>query len=183
MNKIEKEKAQARGRVVVLTGEGKGKTTAALGMAMRACGNGMRVLMIQFIKGDHPTGERETAKRLAPDFEIRHFGRGFVPTTGEPPAEHVAAAAEGLACARRQMASGRWGMIVLDEINYAVHYGLLCVCEVVELIESRPAGLHLVLTGRHAPEEITARADLVTEMRSLKHPMDSGGKALRGMEY
>jgi len=172
------------GLVVVLTGKGKGKTTSALGMALRACGHGMRVLMVQFIKGGRPTGELAAAERLRPEFEIRRFGKGFVCTgVRKPSPEDVAAAQEGLAFAREAVASGRYQMVILDEINYAVRYGLVPIGDVMRLVNEKPAALHLVLTGRDAHPTLVARADLVTEMCAIKHPFDSGRKATRGIEF
>ena len=176
--------AQAgRGLVIVLTGDGKGKTTSALGQAMRAVGHGLRVAFIQFLKRQ-AVGEHESAKRLAPDLEVHVMGCGFV-VAGEGPskAEHQAAAREALALVRRCLSGGQHEMVVADEILEAVGLGLLTREDVAGLLEARPAGVHLVLTGRGAWDDLVARADLVTEMRSVKHPYDAGTGAQPGVEF
>ena len=174
-----------RGLVVVLTGDGKGKTTSCLGMAVRAVGYGMKVLMIQFIKGSLHYGELDGAKRLAPEFELLPMGKGFVGIRGDslPFAEHVAAARAALATARDRMLSGRYDVIILDEVNVAVHLGLLDVGEVVALIEEKPENVHLILSGRNAREEVVRLAHLVSEVRSIKHPYDQGIEAEKGIDY
>jgi len=174
-----------RGLVLVLTGEGKGKTTSCLGMAVRAVGYGMRVLMIQFIKGSLHYGELDGAKRLAPEFELIPMGKGFVGIMGDtlPFAEHVAAAKKALATARRKMLSGTYDVLILDEVNVALKLGLLDLADVIALIEARPEKVHLILSGRGAHEEIIRRAHLVTEMRNVKHPYELGIEAEKGIDY
>ena len=172
------------GRVIVLTGTGKGKTTSALGQALRALGHGMRVAVVQFIKGPWETGEGRTLKRLAPEVLFVPMGRGFVRRRGEEPdPEDVRAAEDALARAREIVCSGDYGMVVLDEVNYAVHYRLLTPEDILQLIDEKPAAIHLVLTGAYAPGALTDRADLVTEMTSLKHPFDNGAPPREGIEY
>jgi cob(I)alamin adenosyltransferase len=174
---------EPRGLVIVLTGDGKGKTTAALGMAMRAVGRGMRVAMVQFIKARR-TGEHEAAARLGPDLEVHLAGRGFVPPVGQGPVEeHRQAAREALQRVRQFLRAGRHGLVIADEVLMAVHLGLLEPNDVVGLLEDRPAPVHLVLTGRGAPPEVIERADLVTEMRPVKHPFDRGVEAQPGIEF
>ena len=158
-----------RGLTIVYTGSGKGKTSAALGGVLRALGHGWRVLVIQFFKGEWPVvfGELEMAKRLSPQFELLQLGKGFVSHMGDkkPLDEHLAAAQEALKVARERMASGQYDLIVLDEIIYAIDYAgvqLVSLEAVLELINAKPPALHLVLTGRSAPQEICDRADLVT---------------------
>jgi cob(I)alamin adenosyltransferase len=169
------------GYVHIYTGEGKGKTTAALGLALRAVGNGLRVLVLQFLKGGE-SGEREAAVALAPLLQIRsRGGAGFV-TAGAAGAEDVRMAKAALAEAREEMLSSSWDLLVLDEVNTAVSFGLLPVEAVVRLIEKKPAGLELVLTGRHAPAELVARADLVTEMKDVRHYFRKGVAARKGIE-
>ena len=173
-----------QGLIMVFTGSGKGKTTAAMGMALRAVGHGLKTLMIQFIKGSWHYGELDAAKRLAPQFEIRPMGKGFIryDRTG-PDLEDIRAVKEAWEVFRREMASGKYRMIILDEINYVIHYGLLPVEEVIRSLEARPEGLHLVLTGRNAHPGIVEIADLVTEMKEIKHPFQAGIKAQRGVEF
>lgn len=173
------------GLVLVLTGEGKGKTTSCLGMAVRAVGYGMRVVMIQFIKGSLHYGELDGAKRLAPEFELVPMGKGFVGIMGDTLefAEHVEAAKEALAAARRKMLSGRYDIVILDEINVALHLRLVELSDVVSLIKEKPENVHLILTGRHAHQEVIRLAHLVTEMRNIKHPFDLGIEAQKGIDY
>jgi len=173
------------GLVIVNTGDGKGKTTAALGTALRAVGYGWRVLILQFIKGTWKYGEMEAIKRLEPEVELVRMGQGFYKILNDNlPAEvHQEAARAALAFARDQMLSGKYDLIVLDEINVALQTGLLDVKDVLTLLDERPAGLHLILTGRGAPPEIIERADMVTEMREIKHPYQQGIKAQRGIDY
>ncbi|MGE5188743.1 MAG: cob(I)yrinic acid a,c-diamide adenosyltransferase [Gemmatimonadota bacterium] len=174
-----------RGLVLVLTGDGKGKTTSCLGMAVRAVGYGMRVAMIQFIKGSLHYGELDGAKRLAPEFELTPMGKGFVGIMGDtlPFSEHADAARKALATARRKMVSGKYDVVILDEVNVALKLGLLELADVIALIEARPETVHLILSGRNAHEEVVRRAHLVTEMRNIKHPYDLGIEAEKGIDY
>ncbi|KYZ76616.1 cob(I)yrinic acid a,c-diamide adenosyltransferase [Anaerosporomusa subterranea] len=175
---------EKQGLVIVHTGNGKGKTTAALGMGLRAWGNGFRVLVLQFIKGGWKYGELQAIGRLGPDFIIRQMGEGFVKGSNDDAmAPHKAAAKEALAAARQEMTSGNWDYIVLDEINYAVHFGLISVDDVLNLLSVKPPQLHLVLTGRNAAAAVIEKADLVTEMKEVKHPFQQGVKAQQGIEY
>jgi len=172
-----------RGLVIVFTGDGKGKTTAALGQALRAVGRGLRVLVVQFLKAC-ASGEHEAARRLAPDLEIRVMGRGFVPPPDDPAfGEHRAAAREALQYARKVLRSGQRDMLVADEILTAVGLKVLDEEDVLSLLDDRPPGVHLILTGRGATEGLIGRADLVTEMRCLKHPHDGGAEAREGIEF
>jgi cob(I)alamin adenosyltransferase len=179
------KKKGRRGLVVVYTGDGKGKTTAALGMALRAVGRGFKVLMIQFIKGSWHYGELDGAQRLAPDFEIAAGGKGFVGIVDDrlPIEEHRKAAAETLAFAKAQVASGTYDLVILDEINYAVKGELIPIEAVLDLLDARPPDLHLVLTGRAAHPAVVDRADLVTEMKDIKHPYQQGILAQVGVDY
>ncbi len=173
-----------QGLIIVHTGEGKGKTTAALGMGMRAWGQGFKVLVIQFIKGNWKYGELKAAERMGPDFVIRQMGEGFV--TGDKQVvkgDHQSAAEEAFQVAKIEILSAKWDLIILDEINYAIDFGLVAVDAVLELLEIRPAGLHVVLTGRGAKPEIIDKADLVTEMKAIKHPYKKGIKAQNGIEF
>ena len=172
-------------KAVVITGDGKGKTTSCLGMSVRAVGYGMKVLMVQFIKGSLHYGELDGAKRLAPEFELLPMGKGFVGIRGDslPMEEHVAAAREALALARDRMLSGKYDVIILDEVNVAVRLGLIDVKEVLALIAEKPENVHLILSGRNAHEEGVRVAHLVSEVRSVKHPYDQGIEAEKGIDY
>lgn len=173
------------GLTIVYTGGGKGKTTAALGIALRAAGYGKKTCMIQFIKGSWHYGEMDSHKRLAPEFEMVAAGEGFVGIIDDksPREDHERAAAEAVRIARGKMESGRYDIIILDEVNYAVNLGLIPVDEVLGLIRGRPPGTDLVLTGNHARDEVVEVADLVTEMREIKHPFKSGIKARKGIDF
>ena len=172
------------------TGNGKGKTTASLGAVLRALGHGWRVLVIQFFKGDWPVifGELEMGKRLAPQLEVLQLGKGFVKHMGDkkPFEEHVAAATEAVRVAKAHITSGVYDLIVLDEIIYAIDYAgiqLVSVEDVLGLLDAKPPSLHLILTGRNAPQAIIDRADLVTEMREIKHPWQQKIPAQQGIDY
>lgn len=196
----------------IFTGNGKGKTTAALGQAIRAVGEGKKVLMIQFIKGPWKSGEDFLAKPsnttsavptevgtetkvaevdilgkgLEPNFRLLKMGKGFVGIMGDklPREEHVKAAEDALAYARKEIESKGWDILILDEINNAVSLDLISKEKVLELIDfSKDKIEHLILTGRDAPQEFIDRADLVTEMRDIKHPYHQGVKGKRGLEY
>ncbi len=175
--------AAREGLVIVNTGAGKGKTTAALGMAMRAAGHGRWVLVLQFIKGSWKSGEQESARKLAPLVEIRRVGQGFVYREEGPSEKDVSAARDGLRQAAEAMGSGEYGLVVLDEILYAIDCGLLAAEEVIEAIGNRSAGTDVVLTGRNAPDAIVAMADTVTVFEETRHPFKSGIKAREGIEY
>ncbi|RJQ27491.1 MAG: cob(I)yrinic acid a,c-diamide adenosyltransferase [Peptococcaceae bacterium] len=173
-----------KGLLLVFTGDGKGKTTAALGMALRAWGQGMKVLVLQFIKGRWEPGELKAAGRLGPDFVIRQMGEGFLRgITGQVLEIHRQAARKALLAALDELKSGCYGMVVLDEILYAVKFGLLSLEELLALVSEKPGRTHLVLTGRSAPPEIVERADLVTEMRAVKHHFAEGVYAQKGIEF
>jgi cob(I)alamin adenosyltransferase len=169
-----------QGLTQVYTGDGKGKTTAALGLALRASGAGLRVGFIQFLKGDADCGEHRFVAKHAP-FEI------FQPNPGnclvQSNAELQQVTGETYALAEEKLTSGDYEVVILDEILIAVGRGLLSAEAVLKLIRQRPPAVELVLTGRGAPPEITAAADLVTEMRAVKHPYDRGITARRGIEF
>ncbi|MDD2553114.1 MAG: cob(I)yrinic acid a,c-diamide adenosyltransferase [Desulfotomaculaceae bacterium] len=172
------------GLILVNTGNGKGKTTAALGMALRAWGQGMKVLVLQFIKGGWKYGELKAAEKIGPNFEIRQMGEGFIKGPGDQSLEeHRHAALEALAAAKTEISSGKYDLIILDEILYAMNYGLVSLPDALELMAKKPEGLHLVLTGRNAPPEIIEGADLVTEMREIKHHYTKGIPAQKGIEF
>lgn len=171
-----------RGYIQVYTGDGKGKTTAALGLALRAVGRGLPVFVGQFLKA-RPSGERTAARRLAPLLRIETFGRpGFLLPGRKPAPEDVRRARLGLSRCREAMLSGKYRLIVLDEANTALALGLLCEGEILALLDEKPGDVEVVLTGRSAPPALLRRADLVTEMRCRKHYYDRGVRARRGIE-
>lgn len=171
-----------QGLVQVYTGEAKGKSTAAFGLALRAAGHGLKVLIIQFMKTPD-YGEHRSFRRLAPEIEVKTFGRkGFIHRGGARPEDYDQAAA-ALACAREAMLSGTVDILILDEINNALFFGLLKEKEVLGFLQERPPQVEVVLTGRNAPAGVIAAADLVTEMRQVKHPYEKGIKARQGIEY
>lgn len=173
-----------RGLLLINTGAGKGKTTAALGTALRAAGNGMRVLVLQFFKGSWHYGELDAIARLAPEMEIRQMGRGFVKIGGaEADPEDLRMVAEAWRTSAEAIASGDYDMIVLDEILYAISYGMLNADEVAATLTTRPPMLHVILTGRNAHPTLVALADTVTEMREIKHAYTKGIQAQKGIEY
>lgn len=180
----DKEKSD-HGLVIVYTGDGKGKTTAALGMAMRAVGRGWHVLMIQFGKGGWHYAELDSSQRLAPEFEIIPMGLGFYKILDDAHSEdeHRRAANNALAFARDQMLSEKYDLLILDEINGMLAAGLIALDDVLELLNAKPQALTLVLTGRYAPQALIDRADLVTEMREVKHPYQKGTLAQKGIDY
>jgi cob(I)alamin adenosyltransferase len=170
------------GYIQVYTGNGKGKTTAAMGLAFRAAGRGFRTYIAQFLKGQ-PTGEVEAAKKLAPLIRIEQFGReGFITVKDGPDDEDVTRAQTGLNRALEAMLSGDYRIVVLDEVNTAVHFKILPEKDVLDFLDRRPAGVEVLLTGRYAPDSFIARADLVTEMKEVKHYFDRGVKAREGIE-
>ncbi|MEI6509534.1 MAG: cob(I)yrinic acid a,c-diamide adenosyltransferase [bacterium] len=172
-----------RGRLIVFTGDGKGKTTAALGLALRAAGHRMHVQMLQFLKAEQ-SGELEAAAMLHPYLEIHQVGAGFVfPNRPEDLPLHRAAALRGLDLARRSICSLDWQILILDEIFPAIAYGLLSLEEVLILIGEKPPGLHLILTGRDAPKEIMEVADTVSEIHEVKHGWRQGIAAGEGIEF
>jgi cob(I)alamin adenosyltransferase len=172
-----------KNRILIFTGDGKGKTTAALGMALRASGHGMRTLMLQFMKADETVGELTALKNL-PGVEIIQMGRGFVPAAADPAfPEHRQAAFRALEKAAEALRSKRYDLIILDEICTAMDKGLITEDQIMKLIEESGEVSCLVLTGRGATDRLIARADTVTEMRSLKHGLREGITAQKGVEY
>ncbi len=170
----------SRGFVQIYTGDGKGKTTAALGLSLRALGAGFRVFFAQFLKSGEYS-EIKALKVFAPRVEIAQFGRGcFV--RGRPEKEDFELAQRGLRLAREKIFSGAFELVVLDELNLALHFGLIPLEEVLSLLEERPQGVELVITGRYAPKPLLEVADLVTEMREVKHYYRQGVKARVGIE-
>ncbi|MFC6645976.1 cob(I)yrinic acid a,c-diamide adenosyltransferase [Granulicella cerasi] len=177
-----------RGLVLIHTGPGKGKTTAALGTAFRAAGNGMRVLVLQFLKGSWHYGELDAASALSQQpgfrYEMRQLGRGFVKVGGaEADPDDLQMVADAWAECEREIRSDAWDMIVLDEINYAIGYGMLDAEAVAKVLRERPEMLHVILTGRNAHPALVELADTVTEMREVKHAYQKGVLAQRGVEF
>tara|TARA_B100001971_G_C17801273_1_gene339458 strand:+ start:37 stop:570 length:534 start_codon:yes stop_codon:yes gene_type:complete len=174
-----------KGLVIVYTGGGKGKTSAALGLVLRAVGYNHKVCMIQFVKGSWHYGELDSAKRLAPEFEMITAGKGFVGILDDksPRKDHVKAANDTLEISKEKIMSGKFDVVILDEINYALQLELLNLNDVIDLIKSKPSELDLVLTGNHAAKEVIELADLVTEMKEIKHPFKSGIKAKKGIDF
>jgi len=171
-----------KGLVQVYTGNGKGKTSAAFGLALRAVGRGFRVYVIQFIKGGFDYGELYSVKHL-PNITLRAFGQGKFITKTPPSKKDVELAKEAFALAKQVVESGEYDFVVLDEVNVALHLKMLDVNDVVNLIKNKPNHVELVLTGRDASPEILELADLVTEMREIKHPYKQGAKARKGIEF
>lgn len=172
-----------KARVLIFTGDGKGKTTAAMGLALRASGHGMKVRIIQFIKGDSTTGEYQAAAKMLPNIEWTQCGLGFVPKPDRPDfAKHAEAARKGLELARKAVADPAWKVVILDEICYAVSFGLVGQKDVLDVISSARPDCCLVLTGRGATKEMIDMADTVTEMKCVKHAFSQGVTAQKGVE-
>lgn len=174
-------KAAARGLLVVYTGHGKGKTTAALGMVFRALGRGLRVTVVQFIKGKWKTGERLFAEKL-PELRFHVMGLGFT-WESDDLGRDKAAAQHAWETAREEILSGERDLVVLDELTYTFHYDFVRLEDVLKTLHERPPHVHVVITGRNAPEELTSAADLVTEMKVVKHPFNAGIKAQIGVDF
>ena len=173
-----------QGLILINTGPGKGKTPAALGTALRAVGNGLRVLMLQFLKGSWHYGELDAVKAFGDQFVMKQMGRGFVKIGGaETDPEDIRMVEQAWEEARQAILSGEWDMVILDEINYAISYGMLDPANVVETLKSRPPMVHVILTGRNAHPSLVEVADTVTEMREIKHAYQKGILAQRGIEY
>jgi cob(I)alamin adenosyltransferase len=173
-----------RGLIIVNTGPGKGKTTAAMGTALRAVGNGMKVLMLQFLKGSWHYGELDAVKAFGDNFIMKQLGRGFVKVGGaETDPEDIRMVEEAWQESREAILSGKWDLVILDEINYAISYGMLDPEKVVETLKQKPEMVHVILTGRNAHAKIVEIADTVTEMRQVKHAYEAGILAQRGIEY
>jgi cob(I)alamin adenosyltransferase len=174
--------SKERGLVQVYTGNGKGKTTAALGLALRAAGHGKKTCVIQFMKGEIYYGELGAAKLLSPYLEIIQMGRPDFVSKTNPDPKDVRLARQGLDLARDILAGRKYDIVVLDEINVALDFGLIGLDDVIALIDARPPETELILTGRYAKKEIIERADLVTEMTEIKHPYNAGVEARIGIE-
>jgi len=173
---------KALGYLHVYTGDGKGKTTAALGLGMRAAGHGLKVVMVQFMKGQINYGELESAKRI-PGFEIRQFGRAEFVDRKNPAQVDIDLARDGLKFAKSALAEHSADVLILDELNTAIDWGLLPLSEVIDMLCSRPETMEIVVTGRYAAKELIQMADLVTEMREVKHPFQKGILGREGVEF
>ena len=170
------------GLVQVYTGNGKGKTSAAFGLALRAAGRGLRVYIIQFIKGGFDYGELYVAEKI-PNIRLRAFGRGKFITENPPEKEDVKLAEDALRLAKDVVRSGEYDIVILDEINVALDLKLIDLEETLKMIKSKPAHVELVLTGRSAPDRIIEAANLVSEVKEIKHPFKEGYKSRCGIEY
>ena len=173
------------GLTIVYTGNGKGKTTAALGIVLRATGYEKKTCMIQFIKGSWHYGEMDSSKRLEPEFEMIAAGKGFVGIIDDksPKEDHKDIAKEAIRISNEKIQSGNYDIVILDEINYAVNLNLISVDDVLNIIKSKPKGVDLILTGNYAKDQVIEIADLVTEMREIKHPFQNGIKAKKGIDF
>ncbi len=177
-----KKKTQFKGYVQVYTGDGKGKTTAALGLALRAAGYGYKVYMGQFLKGQN-YGELVSVKKLSSLITIEQFGRkGFIHVTKDPDEEDIKRAKKGMKKCLDAMLSKKYSIIILDEINVAVDFNLLSEKVILELLDQKPEEVEIILTGRYAPASFIKRADLVTEMKEKKHYYTKGITAREGIE-
>ncbi|MEA2089215.1 MAG: cob(I)yrinic acid a,c-diamide adenosyltransferase [Thermoproteota archaeon] len=170
------------GLVQVYTGNGKGKTSAAFGLALRAIGRGFKVYIIQFVKGGFDYGELYIVDKL-PNLKLKAFGRGRFVTEKPPNKKDVKLSEEALALAKEVVKSGEYDIVILDEINVALNLKLVNLEKVLELIRNKPTHVELILTGRYAPKEIIEAANLVTEMKEVKHPFNKGYQARKGIEY
>jgi cob(I)alamin adenosyltransferase len=171
-----------KGLIQVYTGNGKGKTSAAFGLALRAVGRGLKVFIIQFIKGGFDYGELYVVDKL-PNVTLKAFGRGKFITEKPASREDIKLAEEALTLAEKIVKSGEYDIVILDEINVALKLELIKTEKVLKLVKNKPKHVEIVLTGRYAPEEIVEAADLVTEMREVKHPFNNGYEARKGIEY
>ena len=173
-----------RGLIIVNTGPGKGKTTAAIGTALRAVGNGMKVLMLQFLKGSWHYGELDAAKAFGENFVMKQMGRGFVKVGGaETDPEDIKLAEQCWQAGLDAIHSGRYDLVILDEINYVISYNMLDAEKIVAALRGRQERVHVICTGRNAHPQLVKLADLVTEMKEVKHPYSKGILAQRGIDY
>ena len=173
-----------KGLIIVNTGPGKGKTTAAMGTGLRAVGSGMRVLMLQFLKGSWHYGELDAVEAFGDKFVMKQMGRGFVKVGGaatDP--EDIKLVEQAWKEAEQAILSSQYDLVILDEINYAISYGMLDAAKVVTVLKRKPEMVHVILTGRNAHPSIVEIADTVTEMKQVKHAYEKGVMAQRGIEY
>ena len=179
------DKEKKQGLLIIYTGNGKGKTTAALGMCVRAVGYDWKVSIVQFVKGSWKYGELKGIKRLGPNVELTTVGEGFVGIVDDNKEfdEHVKAAKEGLKTALEKIKSNKFNIVILDELNVAHQLGLVGKEDIEELLAARSPEQHLVITGRDAPDWLIDKADLVTEMKEIKHPYQKGILAQKGVDW
>ena len=179
------KKSIDKGLLVVYTGNGKGKTTAALGMVVRAVGYNWNISVIQFVKGSWKYGELKGLKRLEPNVELHLVGEGFVGIIDDKKefSEHQKAAKEGVKFAIEKIQSHKYELVILDELNIAADLGLISEEDVLSVIDACSEKQHLVITGRNAPEYLVEKADLVTEMKEIKHPYQQGVLAQKGIDW
>ncbi len=177
--------ARRRGLLIVYTGDGKGKTTAALGAALRALGYGWKICMVQFIKGIWKYGEIKSIAQLGYQFELHRMGAGFYKIAGDdqPEEVHRQAAAEAVELIIDKLRSEAYDLVIADELNVALDTGLIDEAAFRRILDARPGQIHLIITGRGAPDFLVQEADLVTEMREIKHPYQRGIKAQPGIDY
>lgn len=180
--KILATKTKERGLLIVHTGKGKGKSTAAFGLALRALGHGWRLGIVQFVKGAWETGERRALERFGDQVTMKRMGEGFTWETQDR-ARDIAAADDAWAAAREMILDPTFSMVILDELNIVLRYDYLPVAEVISVLRNRRPGLHVVVTGRNAKPELIELADLVTDMTLVKHPFRDGVKAQAGIEF
>jgi cob(I)alamin adenosyltransferase len=171
-----------KGCIQVYTGNGKGKTTAALGLALRAAGAGLKVFVAQFIKKKRCSEHNIIRSRLADLITVKQFGQGLILKRSATNSD-MKAAQKGLAEIRKAIASNEYDVVILDEVNVAVHYHLIGLTDLIDLMEKKPESVELIITGRYADAKVIAKADLVTEMREIRHYKEKGTKARRGIEY
>jgi cob(I)alamin adenosyltransferase len=181
-DKIMATKTEERGLVIVHTGKGKGKTTAAMGMALRCIGHGFKVGIVQFVKGSWDTGERRVLEQFKDLVTFKAMGEGFTWETQDR-ARDIAAANDAIEAAGAMIRDPSYRLVILDELNIVLRYDYLPVQTVLRLLDEKPSSTHVVITGRNAPAELLERADLVTEMTLIKHPFTAGIKAQPGIEF
>ena len=181
-DKILATKTEERGLLIVHTGKGKGKSTAAMGLAIRAIGHGMRVGIVQFVKGVWETGERDVLAKFPDLVTIKAMGEGFTWETQDR-ARDIKAAETAWAVAKEMIADETYRMVILDELNIVLRYSYIDLADVIETLKQKPRDLHVVVTGRNAKDDLIEIADLVTGMTLIKHPFRSGVKAQKGVEF
>lgn len=178
-----KQNKLKEGLIQVYTGNGKGKTTAALGLALRAVGHNLKVIIIQFMKGSKNYGEFKAIKKYLPQIKIEQFGLTTFVNKNNPSKKDIELAQKGLKRARRAILSRVYDLVILDEINVTMDFNLISVEDVLQLIEEKPPNVELILTGRYVPEEIIEKADLVSEVKEIKHWFTKGVDTRKGIEY
>ncbi len=181
-DKILATKTEERGLIIVHTGKGKGKSTAAIGMVFRAVGHGFKVGIVQFVKGKWGTGERDVLEKFPEQVTIKAMGEGFTWDTQDR-ARDIAAAKSAWETAKAMIADTAYNMVLLDELNICLRYDYLDIAEVIEVLKDKPKDTHVIVTGRNAKDELIEIADLVTEMTQIKHPFREGVKAQAGIEF